>query len=92
MTRYLTVHVTQEDIELGLPIAPVACPLARAIRRAGYPRVYVPDSRTWVPEASLDGPSPRATLSRAAGRFVRRFDTGKPVKPATFRLPLPGDA
>ena len=81
--KYLTVHVTQEDIDKGVPMEGQSCPLALATRRTGFSEALVgidhwsPDEDSWP-----------VRLSRHAERFVDLFDNGDPVEPATFRLRL----
>lgn len=95
--RYLTVEVTEEDIKNGDRWRAQSCPLALALYRQ-YPRdnngarwlVGILDVLAWDREAFNRGQSSsRLVLSKAATRFIKRFDNGKPVKPATFRLALP---
>lgn len=84
-----TFSVTQEDIDHGARLdGGYNCPVALCIRRAGYSEVRVlpltislshPVGRLGVITRKLRTPI-RVT------RFIRRFDSGKPVKPFNFRL------
>lgn len=89
MSRYVTVEVTAEDIAKGKGGQTDACPIALACRRVGYPAAHVGYSG-WSPNGTDIGhPWPVGPLPEEARRFVVDFDQGSPVKPATFRLPLP---
>ncbi len=81
----MIVEVTQEDIKRGAPRSERACPIALALRRAGFEDVEV------MPDLVLaDGrTSGRVySLPRSAQRFIHRLDWGDPVKPFRFRLVL----
>lgn len=78
-----TFHVTQEDIDNSEPLNGVTdCPVAKAIKRGGYQTVEVRDAVITIHPVDV------ATPIRV-GRFIRKFDAGKPVSPISFRLPIP---
>lgn len=81
--KTITVKVTQKHIDEG-KIDFLQCPLALAIQDAGFKSAAV---RFTVWE-KVYGATRTLPLTRGAIRFRQRFDDGKPVKPATFRLAL----
>lgn len=90
MRRYVTVRVTEEHIRKGRRhrFNGRHCPLARAVIAAGYPEARV-GTHEWYPSGSAEAP---ASVPPKARAFIHAVDFGKPVKPATFRLPLSGNA
>lgn len=86
VSRSVVVTVTPEDIAAGTMMNGRSCPLARAIRReAAIEGLHVEAHRIVL----FEGARPFTYLSKKAERFVRAFDDGKPVRPATFRLRIP---
>lgn len=79
--KYVTIEVTQEDINKGEREGGFHCPIARAAHRAGFPDAYVAE-REWCP---IDL-GPAVPLSKRARDFVAAFDAGRPVHPDRFRL------
>lgn len=81
MTKH-KITVTQDDIDEGCALSANNCPIARALVREFYnPDVWVGSSvRIRYPS----GGSRRYEISRAARRFINRFDEGKEVKPFSF--------
>jgi hypothetical protein len=77
----LTVAVTAEDIEQGRLGDSAFCPIVLALIRKMGSAIFVSvgSYRATVGRADYD-------LSAPARRFVNRFDTERPVQPATFRL------
>lgn len=84
-TKYVTVKVTRKHIAAGKPSHACECPIALALKDKGFSSVEV-WRHGWYPEPSTGG---CAMLSKKALDFVDLFDNERPVKPATFRLPLP---
>jgi hypothetical protein len=77
-----TIRVTKECIEQGCPENVYSCPVALALQKA-MPR------RKWlVGRGTLDDRARIGTPDKVLA-FINRFDSGKPVKPFTFRLRLP---
>lgn len=78
------IKVTQKHIDKGEAGYVAQCPIALALREAGYKRAGVSLGR-WSYE---DGHSPRIMHknTHSMSRFVRRFDRGLPVVPFTFRV------
>lgn len=72
--KVLIVKVTQEHIDKGERKSPQSCPIALASDASAVTRKWMCVNYSFY------------ELSRAAERFVRRFDAGQPVTPATFRL------
>lgn len=84
MSRYVTVTVTNELIQLGVRSSTNNCPLALAIRsQLGVTEVHVEEDH-WDRGLNTEAP-----LSEKAQRFIRRFDAGEPVTPQRFRLEWP---
>jgi len=83
--------VTQADIDAGVPKEPQFCPIALAARRrtseGGAVQAYG-DHISIRNIGGMHGPMWRPWLktSRRAGQFMGRFDDGKLVSPARFRL------
>jgi hypothetical protein len=79
----MRLTVTTEDICNGKPGWNSKCALALAFKRAGFKQVRVGNrAATSCRRKSLR----LFYLSKRAARFVVAFDTGKPVKSATFVL------
>ena len=86
--KKLIVNVTNEDIRTGRKECVSACPVAKAIRRAGIERPKVFGSileygRAYRQPGSM---KKEATLPKIASRFVRAFDLGQQVRPFRFEL------
>lgn len=78
----MRIYVTAEDIRDGLPRNCHACPIYRALKRAGL-------KVTGVTRMIVDmyrGSTYR--LPKSAIEFISRFDNGKPVKPFSFEFPI----
>lgn len=80
---YIHGKVTKEDIKLGDKGKCVACPIARSIQRETGGPAYVGFSLLWL--SGYQG-GPEFKTSRAMRRFITRFDSGKPVKPFSYRI------
>lgn len=83
------VHVTQEHIDNGYAYDDRECPIAHACSDVGLNRPSV--DWTYVMYRECDCRTcfckrHKAYLPRSAQRFIKRFDTGKPVKPFNFFL------
>lgn len=77
----VTIHVTQEDIDTGVPMNASACPLAKAAHRQGHhAALFAPDSAGFFKD-DFD-----YYLSPKAKEFLEDFDHGGIVQPATFVL------
>ena len=92
------IDVTQEDIDRAREIVGrsayaktrrCCCPLASAIRRAGYARAEVGNTDTWLSKHSGDLDAPRARLPMHAICFRKSFDNGDDVLPFSFELEVP---
>lgn len=79
------VSVTQEDIDKGCPKKSENCPIVRAVGRLSLGDLGISTSiggHSYISKWSV----PDISLSRAAHRFISRFDAGKEVKPFRFVL------
>ena len=77
----LLLHVTADDIAIGIPSKPYQCAVALALKRA------MPDGGSYyVDQAMLRAGSRRWIATTKLSTFIDRFDGRKPVKPTKFRL------
>lgn len=81
----VVAKVTQAHIDTGIPWDGHRCALALAMRETtkdevavGMDCVQFGKSLAWLPADAVE--------------FVRRFDNGEPVSPATFLIPVPAFA
>lgn len=85
----LTVTVTADHIERGMPFLCTACPVAMAIEdalgdRCNYsPSVYPHTLILWADGGRTVIPTPDPVRA-----FVESYDDGRSVQPFTFTLPL----
>lgn len=97
-TKYVRVRVTKEDRDQGIAEDCYRCPIARALKRAGFrePRVNFIDAaenpvsgERWPAEASieLDWPNTDIPLPPIAIDFIRKFDAGQVPAPFEFLVP-----
>ena len=91
MTKRKLINVTKEDIEFGERGKHCECPIARAVRRAFRTREPVGvryEEGIFVGDIDSEYMW-RADATPQLQRFIKRFDTGKPVEPfkavITFR-------
>lgn len=75
------ITVTQKHIDTGVRIDPIKCPVAKAIRAAGFKNVSVGGTVCFGKNYSKS-----AALPKRVCNFITRFDREKAVKPFTFRL------
>jgi hypothetical protein len=79
----MTIQVTQEDIEGGVPRDGCLCPIARSIKRA---------LKTGLVEVDTDRvqlyADARVPLPDKAQVFISLFDDDRPVEPFEFELPI----
>jgi hypothetical protein len=82
------IQVTEEDIKNGTPCQDWCCPIALALRRAGFLAAKVGRSRCFVQSAGDDETCTwrQPALPADAREFVRDFDEGYPVDPFEFDL------
>lgn len=77
------VKVTEWQIRQGKRLSEISCPIARSLVRDGWENVFVDSDTVSI---GKDNDAVVYTVSRRAKKFIRRFDEGKSVKPATFRF------
>lgn len=85
----MKITVTQEDIENGTRGSNASCPIALAtVRQLGKPARVGSVLLHLYPDTGFHPPVNTFWLSRAAMRFVQRFDKrgAKSVKPFSFIL------
>ena len=83
----MKVSVTKEDIEQGLPSNPNACPIGRAVQRAGLSDYCVTGSAIVV--ADQRQRTAALLLPESVQNWIADFDKRKPVGPISFELGLP---
>lgn len=85
----IRVEVTQEDISMGVRGSPVACPIARSMRRSGHRYARVGTRTVYQAgignEYDLIG-AVRLALPDSALEFIRSFDQAKEVAPMSFEI------
>jgi hypothetical protein len=83
--RQVTVEVTQEDIDSGMPKICSQCPVALAMRRA--------EGRVWMVGYGvlelLQAPYSVVTAPTGVTQFISDFDRNNPVAPFSFTINLP---
>lgn len=84
-TRVVTIEVTAEDIEKGIPDDSGRCAFARALNRV-FPGSTFWNCKMYIPEIGT------VIATKAIEEFGENFDAGRPVKPKRFRLTIPGRA
>jgi hypothetical protein len=92
MPQTLEVHVTQEDIDKGVPLDCHRCAISRAIKRQ-YGEVYTRTGKTSLTVAAskeIDSPLHLYKQTIRGRRFIEKFDNGKKVEPTSFRFPYVG--
>jgi hypothetical protein len=77
----MIVRVMRKHIKAGKRRSPSFCPVALALRDAGFTKVSV-DCTIEVKQLQYVQVTPKTVLA-----FIRNFDTGRLVKPFSFRLP-----
>lgn len=87
--KKITIAVSQEDIDSGKALSFTRCPVARAIRRAGFIKPSVGLGAAYnVPAIAEvrygDGYYWWYALSRAARRAIIKFDKTGEMKPFRF--------
>lgn len=85
----VTVSVTQDDIDHGIPEDGCACPIARAARRAipSLPELVVGIYELFPSNIGRH----LAELPDAAMAFIDRFDQNGAVEPFEFTLDIPDE-
>ena len=69
--------ITQEDINYGMRMNGISCPIAISLKRKGFKNIHVGLETT-----EIDGNTYRNSIRTS--KFVENFDDGKDVKPAAF--------
>jgi hypothetical protein len=86
--KRIRIEVTEGDIRLGKPQFACQCPIARAVCRAM--RIPLRSRRVVVCSELIDmkdEPDLRVFhLPQAARAFIRRIDSGDPVRPFVFHV------
>lgn len=82
----MTINVTQEDIDNGIPEDPTLCAIALAVRKVSpghEDEVVVHSHVVWIGRELYD-------LPQSAAEFIRGFDCGFDSYPFTFEM-TPGE-
>jgi hypothetical protein len=82
----LTVHVTAEDIRLGVPSRCDICPVALAASRAAGRPVEVGED--WIDFADCKRIGHATALLWPARAFIANFDMNGTVEPFSFTVEL----
>lgn len=83
----MRVEVTQEDIGKGVARAPNNCPIALALKRAGWARASVSASAIGFKARGAEKFYWTYAVPENAKSFLFDFDAGRPVSPFSFDLP-----
>lgn len=83
--KKITLEVTQDDIDRGLPYSSGFSPVARAFHRAGFLDVIVDDAQARIIHGGI---KVMANLPKEAREFARAFDEMEDVKPFSFEVYL----
>jgi hypothetical protein len=78
------IEVTEEDIRLGskTPTSNICCPIARALKRAGFKQVSV-----GVESGTVKGV--RVTFPKKVASFIMAMCYERAIKPFSFTLSVP---
>lgn len=76
----MTINVTAEDIENGVPRSCLFCPVAQAVAKQTGLRVSV--GAMWFFVEAVPHPTPEDVSN-----FVMKYDAGDKVEPFSFTLP-----
>lgn len=80
----LTVEVTQEDIDLGVPMYLSECPVARATQRA------TGNTYSWAGPANIYTEiGVYVDTPKIVSDWMYDFDTGQAVQPFSFEIEVP---
>ena len=84
----ITVHVTQEMIDAGIPKTCISCPIQLAMRQIMDRDFFCEVNKVAVSvfnnACELQA---EIHLPVTARNFIHRFDNGEPVEPFSFTLP-----
>ena len=89
MPKTFIVSVKAKHIKKGRPSRSTSCPVALALKEAGFRRVDVGELDMSVTQPKPGQYSRTLPNPRSVTRFVRNFDQHKKVKPFNFKLTLP---
>lgn len=86
--KTITVTVTEDHIRRGVPQEPEFCPVALALETIFPASTHISVDEEAVDLTHEDLRFQSVELPRSATRFIRAFDSGKPVEPFSFRVEL----
>lgn len=89
----VTIDLSQNDIDYGLPGWCGNCPVARATNRV-LDKCYYAHVTDCLMSVCEHGPRSfmhRSLLPVHVSAFIRDFDLGEPVTPFTFQLDIPAE-
>lgn len=81
-----TIKVTQDLIDSGVRLSSVSCPIAKALRLAGYECTVTQTDVSFYLHKHSENRYATSQLPAMARLFVRNFDDGNPVNPFEFEL------
>lgn len=84
----MKINVTEDHIARGRQGAPNSCPVALALKETSSDFANVVVSPSWFFSKNKDFKiTYEATnLPKKVQQFIKKFDTGKPVKPFSFEI------
>lgn len=85
----VNVHVTQKDIDQGMPSSPFSCPVAKALRRQLDDRRAAGMIAANAVRLYYGASIREVLLPASAVEFIDHFDRGDAVKPFGFSIDIP---
>jgi hypothetical protein len=90
--KRITIHVTREDINTGVPHSTVGCPIAHALNRA-LPKLQAfggTSLAALVTSTTISAAGMYAVTTDRAREFISDYDHGIAVVPARFTFVFRG--
>jgi len=94
-TRKITVRVTQEHIDRGIPYDSCACPIAISLHEMAENGKLGLHAWSWIVDqgyvffSHIHDVNNASRLPNIADEFISAFDSGRPVNPIEFELEVP---
>ncbi len=84
----VVVEVTAEDIDNGKKALLKECPIARAVGRTMPPNKSHVSIYSWGIRVYYVNTYEDYSIPRSAEKFIKNFDSGRPVSPFKFEMVL----